>query len=88
MTAGGGFSGASSDQRVRHRAAAEGPTVRQRVCLCLPVHACACLFLEERPGWANTVMADRLGELTRLDGRVAECDRPIGVTVNSRIGDL
>lgn len=33
--------------------------------------------LEDLPGWANTVIGDLLGEVTRLDERVAQYDRHI-----------
>ncbi len=37
----------------------------------------ALAHLEELPGWANTVIGDLLGEVTRLDERIAEYDRHI-----------
>jgi len=33
--------------------------------------------LEDPPGWANTVIGDLLGEVTRLDERIAQYDRHI-----------
>ena len=33
--------------------------------------------LEDLPGWANTVIGDLLGEVTRLDERIAQYDRHI-----------
>lgn len=37
----------------------------------------AMLHLEDLPGWANTVIGDLLGEVTRLDERIAQYDRHI-----------
>ncbi len=37
----------------------------------------ACRHLESLPGWANTVVADLLTELERLDARIAQYDRHI-----------
>jgi transposase len=34
--------------------------------------------LEDLPGWANTVIGDLLGEVARLDERIAQYDRHIG----------
>jgi transposase len=33
--------------------------------------------LEDLPGWANTVFDDLLSEVSRLDERIAQYDRPI-----------
>lgn len=35
--------------------------------------------LEDLPGWCNIVIGDLLGELTRLDGRIAEFDTQSGI---------
>jgi transposase len=35
------------------------------------------LHLEDLPGWANTVIGDLLGEVTRLDERIAQYDHHI-----------
>ena len=40
----------------------------------------AVLQLEDLPGWANTVVGDLLGEVTRLDERIAQYDRHIQST--------
>lgn len=37
----------------------------------------ALAHLEDLPGWANTVIGDLLGEVTRLDERIAQYDRHI-----------
>jgi transposase len=37
----------------------------------------AMLHLEDLPGWANTVIGDLLGEVTRLDERIGQYDRHI-----------
>ena len=37
----------------------------------------AAAALEDLPGWANTVIGDLLGEVTRLDERIAQYDRHI-----------
>jgi transposase len=39
----------------------------------------AMALLEELPGWVNTVIGDLLGEVTRLDERIAEYDRHVSL---------
>lgn len=39
----------------------------------------ALAHLEDLPGWANTVIGDLLGEVARLDERIAQCERHIAL---------
>ncbi|MBY0465273.1 MAG: IS110 family transposase [Burkholderiales bacterium] len=39
-------------------------------------------YLEDLPGWANTVVGDLLSEVTRLDERIAQYDRHIATMAN------